>query len=136
VQVSAGGVDDLRYHVVWCPKFHRPFCASRSAARCEDLIRARASAHAWLIVALEIMPGHVHSFVKAHLSDSPSSIASQFTGFTSRRLRAELPHMRSRFPDMRSRSYFAATIGAAAAQTVHRHLGTQHWQLWRKERPQ
>jgi putative transposase len=47
-------------------------------------------------VALEIMPDQVHQFVKAHLSDCPSRIASQFRGFTSRRLRTEFPHLWSR----------------------------------------
>ena len=134
VQVSARGVDDLGYHVVWCPKFRRR--ASRSAACSEELIRAKASGHGWPIAALEIMLGHVHPFVKAHLSDSPSPIASQFTGFTSRGLRAELPHPRSRLLAMRSRSYFTATISTTAAHTVRWHLGTQHERQWRKERPQ
>ena len=83
------GCTSLGYHVVWCPKYRRPVLAGRVAARCEELIRAKASEHGWRIVALEIMPDHVHLFVKAHPSDSPSRIASQFKGLTSRRLRAE-----------------------------------------------
>jgi len=27
VQVSSGGVDNLGYHVVWCPKYRRPVLA-------------------------------------------------------------------------------------------------------------
>lgn len=134
VQVSARGVDDLGYHVVWYPRFRRR--TSRSAASCEELIRAKASGHGWPIVAPEIMPCHVHPFVKAHLSDSPSPIASQFTGFTLRRLRAELLHLRSRLSALRSRSHFAATVGVAAADTVRWHLGTRHERPWRKGWPQ
>jgi len=40
------------------------------------------------MMALEIMPDHVHLFVKAHRSDSPSRIADPFKGFSSR-LRAD-----------------------------------------------
>jgi len=39
VQVSAGEVRDLVYHVVWCPKYRRRFLADRVAARCEGLNR-------------------------------------------------------------------------------------------------
>ena len=126
VQVSAGGVCDLGYHVVWCPKYRRPVLAGRLAGRCEELIRARASGHGWRMVALEIMPDHVHLFVKAHRSGSPSRIASQFKGFTSRWLRAGFPHLRSRLPALWSRSYCRGDgrCGVRGDRApVHRHAG-------------
>lgn len=97
------------------------------------LIRAKAAEHSWRIVALEIMPDHVHLFVKAHPSDSPSRIANQFKGSTSRILRQEFPHLRSRLPTLWSRSYFVATVGAVSAATVKRYIDTQCERPWRKE---
>ena len=134
MQVSAGGVHDLGYHVVWCPKYRRPVLSGPVRGRCEELIRAKAAEHGWRIVALEIMPDHVHLFVKAHPSDSPSRIANQFKGSTSRALRAEFPHLRSRLPTLWSKSYFAATVGAVSAATVRRYIDTQYERPWRKER--
>lgn len=89
------------------------------------------------MVAVEIMPGHVHLFVKAHRSGSPSRAASQVKGFTSRCLpRAGFPHLRYRLPTLWSRWYVAATAGAVPAETVRRYIGTQNDQPWRKERAQ
>ena len=130
VQVSAGGVYEPRYHVAWYPKYRRPVPAGRVAACCRDLIRAKASEHNWRIVAVEIMPYHVRLLVRAHASDSPSRIANQFKGLTSRRLRAEFP----RPPTLWSRPYFAATVGAVSAETLRRHGGMQNERLWREER--
>jgi putative transposase len=79
-------------------------------------------------VAVEIMPDHVRLFVRAHASDSPSPIANQFKGLTSRRLRAEFP----RPPTLWSRPYSAATVGAT--ETVRRHGGTQNERTWQEER--
>ena len=90
VKASAGGVCDLGYHVVWCPRYRRRVLAGRVAAWCEDLIRARARGRGWRMVTLEIMPDHVRLVVTAHPSHSPSRVASQFKGFISRRLRAGL----------------------------------------------
>jgi putative transposase len=56
------------------------------------------------MVTLAVMPDAVHLFVKAHPSDSPSRIASQFKGFTSQRLRADFPHLWSRLRPLWSRS--------------------------------
>jgi putative transposase len=104
--------------------------AGRVAARCKDLIRAKASEHSWRMVALEIMPDLVRLLVRAHLSDSPSRIVNQFNWLSSRRLRAEFPHL----PALWSRSYSAATVGAVSAETVRRHGGTQNEGPWREKR--
>ena len=126
---------DLGYHVVWCPKYRRPVLAGPVKDRCETLIRAKAAEHGWRIIALEIMPDHVHLSVKAHPKHSPSYIANQFKGFTSRTLRAEFPHLRSRLPTLWSKSYFAATVGAVSAAMVQRYIDTQYERPWRKEKP-
>jgi REP element-mobilizing transposase RayT len=80
LQVSAGGVCDLGYQVVGCPKYHPPVLAGPVEGRGEELIGANASGHGWRLVALEFMPDHVHLFVKAHRSDFPSWIADSFKG--------------------------------------------------------
>jgi putative transposase len=128
VQVSAGEVYEPRYHVAWCPKYRWPVPAGRVAARRRELIRAKASEHSWRMVAVEIMPDLVRLLVRAHASDSPSPIASQFKGSTSRRLRAEFP----RPPALWARPYSAATVGAT--ETVRRHSGMQNERPWREER--
>ncbi|WP_435875075.1 IS200/IS605 family transposase [Nonomuraea fuscirosea] len=110
---------DLGYHVVWCPKYRRPVLGGRVKDRLEELIRARADEHGWEIVALEVMPEHVHLFVKAHPKNSPSYVAGQFKGFTSHHLRAEFGHLRSQLP------YFVATVGAVSDETVQRYIDTQ-----------
>ena len=87
----------------------------------------------WQIIALEVMPDDVHLFVKTHPTDSPSHVANLFKGLTSRVLREEFPHLKSRLPTLWSRSYFVATVGAVSASTVQRYIDTQYERPWRKE---
>jgi putative transposase len=134
VQVSAGRGYDLGYHVVWCPKYRRPVLTGAVAQRCEALIRAKCDEHEWRIVALQVMPDHVHLVVKAHPQDSPAHVANQLKGFTSRVLRTEFAALRSRLPTLWSRSYFVATVGAVSAATVQRYIDTQYERPWRKAR--
>ena len=58
-------------------------------------------------------------------------VANQFKGLTV--LREEFPHLKSRLPTLRSRSYFVATVGAVSASTVQRYIDTQYERPWRKE---
>ena len=133
VRTSSGGVYDIGYHVVWCSKYRRAVLTGSVAARCSALIQDKATENDWQIIALEVMPDHVHLFVKAHPTDSPSHVANQFKGWTSRVLRAEFPHLRSRLPTLWSRSYFVVTVGAVSASAVQRYIDTQYERPWRKE---
>ena len=133
IQVSPGGVHDLGYHVVWCPKYRRAVLTGSVNQRCRELIAAKCGEHGWRIVALEVMPDHVHLFVKAHPKDSPSYIANQLKGFTSPALREEFPHLKSRLPTLWSRSFFVATVGSVSAAAVRRYIDTQYERPWRKD---
>lgn len=83
-------------------------------------------------MALEVMPDHVHLFVKHDPKSSASYVANQFKGFTSRVLREEFPHPRSKLPTLWSSSYFAASVGAVSAGTVRRYIDTQWERPWKK----
>nr|WP_149826159.1 IS200/IS605 family transposase [Streptomyces tailanensis] len=132
VRQFSGGVYDLGLHVVWCPKYRRPVLDGRVAVRLEELIRQKADERGWKIVALEVMPDHVHLSVKHDPKSSASYVANQFKGFTSRALREEFPHLKSRMPTLWSSSYFAASVGAVSAQAVQRYIDTQ-WERPRKK---
>jgi putative transposase len=127
-------VYDLGLHVVWCPKYRRPVPGGRVAARLRELTGQKAAEHGWEIIACEVMPGHVHLFVKHDPKAPASYVANQFKGFTSRVLREEFPHLRSRLPALWPESYFAASVGAVPAETVQRYIGTQYERPWRKEK--
>jgi putative transposase len=83
VQVCTSSVCDLGYHVVCYLKYRRSVLAGPGAGRDQELARANASERDWRIVALETMPGHLHLFVNAHPSHSPSPAASQLKRLTS-----------------------------------------------------
>jgi putative transposase len=128
VQVSAGGVCDLRDNVV-CWKYRRPVLAGRN----EELMRTKAAGRGWRMVALEIVPDRVQLRVKAHQSEVPSPITRQVIGFTAW-LRAVLPDLRSWLPILWSRWFCEVRAGVASASAVRRYTGTQNGRSWRKER--
>ncbi|OHV45376.1 transposase [Parafrankia soli] len=131
--VGAGGVYDLGYHVVWCPKYRRPVLAGPIGARCGELVRERCAERDWSVIALEVMPDHVHLFVKAHPKHSPSYVVNQLKGFSSHVLRAGFGHLRSGLPILWSRSYVVAAVGVVSADTVRRYIDTRYERPWRME---
>ncbi|ABW15197.1 transposase IS200-family protein [Parafrankia sp. EAN1pec] len=132
--MGAGGVYDLGYRIVWCPKYRRPVFAGSVRDRCEELVRRKCTEHEWMVVAWEVTPDHVRLFVKAHPKHFPSCVANPLKGLTSRVLRVEFGHLRSRLPALWSRSYFAGAVGAVSPETVRRYVDTRYGRLWRVER--
>lgn len=133
VRRYSGGVYDLGLHVVWCPKYRRRVLGGRVAVRLRELIEQKAADKDWEIIALEVMPDHVDLFVKHEPKASASYVANQFKGFTSRVLRSEFPHLKSRMPTLWSSSFFVASVGAVSADTVEKYINTQWERPWTKK---
>ncbi len=100
--------------------------------RLRELIEQTAEGEGWEIIALEVMPDHAHLFVKHEPKASASYVANQFKGFTSRVLREEFPHLKSRMPTLWSSSFFVASLGVLSAETVEKYINTQWERPWTK----
>ncbi|MGH9652968.1 MAG: IS200/IS605 family transposase [Bryobacteraceae bacterium] len=121
---SAGGVSSLGLHLVWCPRFRRRVLGGRVAGRLVELLDEIAAEHDWQIVAREVVPDHVHIFVRVHPTDSPAGVARAFKGRTSRVLRAEFAWL-GRQRALWSKSYFAASVGYVSEAAVRRYIEHQ-----------
>jgi len=121
---SAGGVTSLGLHVVWCPKYRKRLLGGRVALRLNELLDEIAGENDWRIVAREVMPDHVHIFVRVRPTDSPAEVARKFKGRTSRVLRAEFAWL-GRRRVLWSKSYFAASVGYVSEATVRRYIEHQ-----------
>lgn len=79
----------------------------------------------WDVSKLEIMPDHIHLFIKATPSDSIAHIVSQLKGYTSYILRSEFPHLKQRVPTLWTRSYYVETIGHISEKTILKYIEDQ-----------
>jgi putative transposase len=122
---NAGAVFSLKYHVVWCPKYRRKVLTDRVETRLGELIREAAALRDMKIHALEVMPDHVHLFIETDPRWAPAEFVGKIKANTSRVLREEFPHLRSRLPTLWSRSYFCATVGAVSEATIRRYIEMQ-----------
>ena len=118
VVALAGGVCLLGRHLVWCAKCRRRVLGGRVAARCGELLERVAGEHGWEIVAKEVMPDHVHRFMRVGPTDGSAAVVGAFKGRTARVLRQEFPYLGRLAKALWSPPYFAASalrLGAPAA---------------------
>jgi putative transposase len=118
-------VCSLGLHLVWCPKYGRRVLGGRIARRLDELLEQIAAGHGWQVVAHEVMPDHVHLFVRVGAADAPASMVGAFRGRTSWVLREEFLHLRRFTKVLWSPSYFAASVGYVCETTVRRYIEHQ-----------
>ena len=90
----------------------------------DELLLEIAKENQWEIMASQIMPDHVHLFIRVRPADSPSDVAMLLKGRTSRVLRQEFPWLRHRRV-LWSKSYFAASVGYVSEATLQRYIEHQ-----------
>lgn len=124
-KTNPGCVYNVAYHFIWCTKYRRKLLLGEVEERLRSLLIAKATANGWDIPELEVMPDHVHLFIKATPSDSIAHIASQLKGYTSFTLRTEFPHLKQRVPTLWTRSYYVETIGHISEKTILKYIEDQ-----------
>jgi putative transposase len=122
---SKHAVYNCAYHLIWCPKYRRKVLVDGIDERLKQLLLQKASEHGWVIENMEVMPDHVHIFIKATTNDAPVYIVSQLKGFTSFTLRNEFPKLKSRLPTLWTRSYYCETIGHISESTIKKYIDEQ-----------
>ncbi|MCM3749661.1 IS200/IS605 family transposase, partial [Paenibacillus pasadenensis] len=83
----------LNYHFVFCPRYRRKVLMNEVETQLKQLVQEICFEHDWNIVAMEVLPDHVHLFLNVLPTDSPTEIMAKVKGITSRRLRQHFEHL-------------------------------------------
>jgi putative transposase len=121
---TENSVSSINYHFVFVPKRRKPVLVQDIAARLQGIIFELVQEHGWQLIALEIMPDHVHLFINAPTHESAAEIARWVKGRASRFLRDEFPQLK-KLPSLWSPSYFVATTGQVSTNTIKTYIENQ-----------
>jgi putative transposase len=114
----------LNYHFFFIPKRRKKVLIGAIAERLQQVICDVCNENRWKIVAMEIMPDHVHLFLNAKPTDNPSQIMNRIKGRASHHLRKEFPEL-LKLPTLWTPSYFVSTAGNICTETVKRYIAQQ-----------
>ncbi len=114
----------LNYHFVFCPKRRKPVLTGEVVQRLQQVIFELCQENNWRLIALEIMPDHVHLFLNCDPSYAPSVIIKRIKGRASHTLRKEFPQL-LKLPTLWTPSYFVGSTGNVSTETVKRYIESQ-----------
>ena len=114
----------INYHFVFCPRYRRKVLVGDVEKRLKEILPGICQEIEVSIVALEVMPDHIHIFLNALPSISPSDIMAKVKGVTSKTLRQEFKHLQH-LSSLWTRSFFCSTAGNVSSETVQRYIEEQ-----------
>ena len=92
--IRRNNVFNLGYHIIFCPKYRKPYLL-----RFESLLRTSilktSIKFQFLIAEIDIMPDHIHLFIKCKNTTTPiSKIVGHLKGFSSYSIRKKIPQLK------------------------------------------
>jgi putative transposase len=118
-------VYSCKYHIIWCPKYRRAVLVNGVDTRLKEIIQQVCTECAAELFTLEVMPDHVHLLVEIDPQYGIHRLIRSIKGRSSRLLRQEFPHLRSRLPTLWTNSYFVSTVGGAPLEILKQYIEQQ-----------
>lgn len=114
----------INYHFVWTPRRRRKILVGTIETRLKELIDETAKRIDCEVLAIEVMPDHVHLFLSCPPSIAPDQVMFRIKGYSSRVLRQEFPQL-LKMPSLWTRSYFVSTAGNVSSETIKKYIAEQ-----------
>jgi len=114
----------IAYHFVWIPKYQKSILKGEIKEFLEELFKEIAQEYGFEILAMEVMPDHIHLFVSAPPKYSPSTIVKIFKGISAKKLFQKFPELRKEYwkNHLWAPSYYVGTAGQVSAETIRRYI--------------
>ncbi len=114
-----------QYHVIFCPKYRRKVLLPPLDDRLKELLLEKQEAYDYSVMAMEIMPDHIHLLLDVDPRIGIVSIVRKIKGYTSHIIRKEFPWMKKRLPSLWTRGKFIASVGSVSLEVVQKYIDSQ-----------
>ena len=116
---------NISYHIIFCPKYRAAVLVDQIEKRLKYLIVEKCTQMCIKIGNMEIMPDHVHLFLKTSPNLRLCDIVGQIKGYSSYVLRKEYIKLKKQLPTLWTRSYYIESIGHISADTIKKYIEHQ-----------
>lgn len=118
-------VYNCQYHVIWCVKYRRKVLVGDVEVRLKEILSQVAVDVECEIEEMETDQDHVHLLISCDPQFGIHKVVKRMKGRSSKVLRDEFPHLKSRIPTLWTNSYFVATVGGAPLAVIKQYIKDQ-----------
>ena len=121
---------NINYHIIWIPKFRKKLLVGKVIPVLKSIIEGQCVDLGLDMLALEVMPDHIHLFVGATPLHTPYKIVKQLKGNTSIQLRRVFPELKflgfhkkwKKFDALWAIGYYCGSAGHVSQDAVKRYI--------------
>ena len=124
-QTTRSATYACEYHIIWCTKYRRSVLSADIQKRFKEFVIASEEKYGFNVRALETMPDHIHLLISIPPTEAVGVMIGKLKGMTAKVLREEFPHLKSRLPNLWTRSYFVASTGGVTLQALKQYVENQ-----------
>ena len=127
-----GYVYSLQYHLVWCTKYRRNVLVNGIDEDCKKLLLELAEEYGFTILAMEVMPDHIHLLVDAKPQLSIMDMMRILKGTTARKLFMLHPELKEKLwrGHLWNPSYCAVIVSDRSREQIEQYIESQKEKQW------
>ena len=127
-----GYVYSLQYHLVWCTKYRRKVLTKGADEECRALLLSLAEEYRFRILAMEVMPDHIHLLIDASPQFHIPDMIRIMKGVTARKLFLTHPEMKEKLwgGHLWNPSYCVVTVSERSLAQVEEYIRSQKEKEW------
>ena len=118
-------VYNCKYHVIFCPKYRRKVFVDGIDEHLKTIFLETADRHQFVITDLEVMPEHVHLLIDCNPRYGIMQCIIDLKRESVSLLNKEYPYLKSKMPNLWTRSAFVASVGSVSLDVVKQYIENQ-----------
>ncbi len=124
---GSGSVYSLQYHIVWCTKYRKKVLSNGIDDDIKGYLNELAKEYSFSILAMEVMPDHIHILVDCKPQFFPSDMIKILKGNTARWLFMKHPELKKQLwgGHLWNPSYCIVTVSDRSFEQVKHYIDSQ-----------
>ena len=130
IKRTSHAVYDLKYHMVWVPKYRKMILKGELAKRVREAFTEIAERYEFEIDTMEVKDDHVHLFLSAPPRYSPAAIVQMIKSISAKMVFKEFPEVKKQLwgGEFWSDGYFVRSVGDKVTSEIIRRYIKYHQQ--------
>ena len=122
-----GYVYSLQYHIVWCTKYRKQCLTNGIDEELKEYLQQIAVEYDFNIMAMEVMPDHIHLLLNCKPQFYPSDMVKILKGNTARWIFLKHPELKKQLwgGHLWNHSYCIVTVSDRSLKQVEEYIASQ-----------
>ena len=118
-------IHNIGFHVVWIPKYRAKILTGNFKTLIKKYLIEKALDLGVILEKCEIMPDHIHLFIRCKPIHSIANVVGQLKGYSAYKLRQHYSQYKDKYKHLWAPGYFCESVGHISEETIKKYIDNQ-----------